>query len=299
MYFLNRPFPSAPQILLPETLRTLEELFGVVITLHDCFGQLYDASGEHFLELHMRHRHPFCRFLRKEQPSCNAECVKNCLFHAESYARKQDSPFLHHCWKGAWELVVPIRRNGILQFLFYAGVFRQAGEAPPSALPEAGHGLYRALPAADWKKLEGLEYLLKGFGSSLLQYIGEKRPETEYDRHSMLRHKIRSYLSNHIHQPIRLRNLADVLHLSETRTGHLVKRLFSVPFQTLVEDERINRALNLLRDTELPLKNIAEKTGFRNEYYFSRVFRRRCGTPPGKYRKQCCGTPSDNGFLRT
>jgi len=290
MYFENHSYPSAPQEFLPQTLRFLEDFFGVVITIHDCFGQLYDAKGEHFLELHMRHRHPFCHYLRKESASCNAECLKNCLFHAESHARKQDSPFLHHCWKGAWELIIPIQQNGILQFLFYAGVFRKAGEAPPPTLPAAGQKLYRELPAADWKQLEGLEYLLKSFGSSLLQYIGEKRPETEYDRHSMLRHKVRSFLSNHIHQPIRLRDLADALCLSETRTSHLVKRLFSVPFQAMVEDERINRALNLLRDTDLPLKNIAEKTGFRNEYYFSNVFRRRCGVPPGKFRKGCHST---------
>ena len=124
MYFLNRPFPSAPQVLLPETLRTLEELFGVVITLHDCFGQLYDASGEHFLELHMRHRHPFCRFLRKEQPACNAECVKNCLFHAESYARKQDSPFLHQgkCRLKVLFPVAQIAAKGYIRYCRHARI---------------------------------------------------------------------------------------------------------------------------------------------------------------------------------
>ncbi|MBQ6597943.1 MAG: PocR ligand-binding domain-containing protein, partial [Lentisphaeria bacterium] len=199
MYFKNLSFPSGPQGFLPETLRILEELFGVVITIHDCFGQLYDVRGEHFLEQHMRHRHPFCHYLRKEQPSCNAECLKHCLFLAESHARKHDSPFLHHCWKGAEELIVPIQQNGILQFLFYVGVFRKANEAPPSRLPEEGRKLYQTLPVSNWKQLEGLEYLLKSFGSSLLQYIVDKRPETEYDRHSMLRDKIRIFLSHRIH----------------------------------------------------------------------------------------------------
>ena len=153
-------------------------------------------------------------------------------------------------------------------------------------IPESFKSLYRSLPIRDQTELEKLAYLLTGFGLSLLQHGSEKQPEPEYDRHTMLRRKIRNYLSNHIHESIRLKDLAAELCLSETRTSHLVKRLFSVPFQSMVAEERINQALNLLRNPELPLKIIAEKTGFRNEFYFSRVFRSRCGFPPGKFRKE-------------
>jgi len=284
MYFKNLSISRERPVFLLETLQFLEERFGVVITIHDCFGKLSGPDGERTLDPYLRHRHPFCRCMRKESSSCNAACIKDCLFHAESYARKQNFPFFHRCWKGGWELIVPIQQNGVLEFLFYAGVFRRKAEKPPE-IPEPVRKLYRSLPIRDLNELEKLAYLLTGFGLSLLQYSSAKRQEPEYDRHTMLRQKIRNYLSNHIHEPIHLKDLADELCLSETRTSHLVKRLFSVPFQTMVAEERINQALNLLRNPELPLKVIAEKTGFQNEYYFSRVFRSRCGSPPGRFRK--------------
>ncbi len=285
MYFKNLSAPRKKPVFLWETLRFLEARFKVVITIHDCFGKLAGPDGEQVLEPYMMHRHPFCRHRRKESSSCNAACIKDCLFHAESYARKQNLPFLHQCWKGGWELIVPIQQNGVLEFLFYAGVFRLKSDKP-SAIPESVKSLYRSLSIRDQAELEKLAYLLTGFGLSLLQYSLENRAEPEYDRHTMLRRKIRNYLSNHIHESIRLKDLAAELCLSETRTSHLVKRLFSVPFQSIVTEERINLALNLLRNPELPLKVIAEKTGFQNEYYFSRVFRSRCGFPPGRFRKE-------------
>ena len=137
MYFENLSFPSEPLIFLSETLRILEEKFGVVITVHDCFGKLCDADGEYLTGFHMKHRHPFCLHMRKESEHCNAQCIRNCLFHVESYAAKQKTPFLHHCWKGAWELIVPVQQNGILQFVFYAGVFRAEKEKPPESMPES------------------------------------------------------------------------------------------------------------------------------------------------------------------
>lgn len=49
---------------------------------------------------------------------------------------------------------------------------------------------------------------------------------------------------------------------------------------------KLNRIKELLRDTELSLSQIAEKTGFEHEEYLSVFFRRALGLPPGKYRRQ-------------
>ena len=42
---------------------------------------------------------------------------------------------------------------------------------------------------------------------------------------------------------------------------------------------------HLLRNTTLPLKQIAQQMGFSNVYYFSAFFKRSLGVPPGQYRK--------------
>lgn len=49
---------------------------------------------------------------------------------------------------------------------------------------------------------------------------------------------------------------------------------------------RLARARALLAHSSLPLKQIATLCGYRDEYYFSAVFRRREGRPPGRYRTE-------------
>lgn len=47
---------------------------------------------------------------------------------------------------------------------------------------------------------------------------------------------------------------------------------------------RIELACTLLRDDSLPLKTIAERTGFADEFHFSKRFRQIVGQPPGQFR---------------
>jgi iron complex transport system substrate-binding protein len=46
----------------------------------------------------------------------------------------------------------------------------------------------------------------------------------------------------------------------------------------------------LLCTTEYPIKQIAEIVGFSDVYFFSRVFRKIRGEPPGRYRKKMQAT---------
>jgi AraC-like DNA-binding protein len=48
---------------------------------------------------------------------------------------------------------------------------------------------------------------------------------------------------------------------------------------------RMNRALELLREDALPVKEIAFLCGFSDEKYFSRAFKKRYGTPPSQLKK--------------
>jgi AraC-like DNA-binding protein len=48
---------------------------------------------------------------------------------------------------------------------------------------------------------------------------------------------------------------------------------------------RVDAARVLLAETNLPLKAIASRLGYDNEYFFSRQFRQIAGVPPGVYRK--------------
>lgn len=57
------------------------------------------------------------------------------------------------------------------------------------------------------------------------------------------------------------------------------------PHQYLLE-LRLVRARNLLAETNLSVKEIAMQTGFEDEHYFSRLFRRKMNLTPGQFRSR-------------
>ncbi len=54
--------------------------------------------------------------------------------------------------------------------------------------------------------------------------------------------------------------------------------------QTLKDEARLDKAIDLLRRTERPIKQISQAVGFRNEKSFARAFRSWTGYPPIAYR---------------
>jgi LacI family transcriptional regulator, galactose operon repressor len=52
-----------------------------------------------------------------------------------------------------------------------------------------------------------------------------------------------------------------------------------------IERVRLNIARSLLENTDLPLRIIAAKSGYRNEQYLCKVLRRALGRTPGQHRQ--------------
>ena len=65
----------------------------------------------------------------------------------------------------------------------------------------------------------------------------------------------------------------------------MVKRVTGKTPVDIVNDCRINLACDLLHTTRDTLSVIAAQSGFSDEKYFSRVFKKKCGISPGQYRK--------------
>ncbi|MEM1057617.1 MAG: AraC family transcriptional regulator [Verrucomicrobiota bacterium] len=79
--------------------------------------------------------------------------------------------------------------------------------------------------------------------------------------------------------------IAREIGLSSDRLRHLYKEQRGRGLLAFLQETRLEHARSLLAHTGLPLKEIARLCGYRDEYYFSRVFRRAVGRPPGEYRR--------------
>lgn len=98
--------------------------------------------------------------------------------------------------------------------------------------------------------------------------------------------KAMDYLAANVRQPFRLEALARHCGLSVSRLAHLFTREAGVSPQRFFEEQRIQRASQLLRVTGLGVAEIAAEVGYDDPFYFSNRFRRHAGRSPTQYRRQ-------------
>ena len=81
-----------------------------------------------------------------------------------------------------------------------------------------------------------------------------------------------------------LREVATGCGVGYDHLRHLFKAVRGRSLVQYLNEVRMERAKTLLAHSRLPLKQVATMCGFRDEYYFSAVFRRHVRMPPGRYR---------------
>jgi AraC-like DNA-binding protein len=85
--------------------------------------------------------------------------------------------------------------------------------------------------------------------------------------------------------PLALEELADAVHLQPAYFSTLFRRVVGLPPMRYLARYRLDRVRDLLLSGDLPLAEIARRTGFSEAPYLSRAFRRAEGMPPGAYRR--------------
>ena len=79
--------------------------------------------------------------------------------------------------------------------------------------------------------------------------------------------------------------LAANVRLSHSHFHHAFKQFFGCPPRQFIIQRRIQRALELMRTTDLSLSEIAQACGFCDQAHFSRSFRKLVGDTPGTWRR--------------
>lgn len=94
------------------------------------------------------------------------------------------------------------------------------------------------------------------------------------------------YVDAHIgDHSLGLQAVSESVKLSSSYFSHLFKREKGVGLNSYIIHRRVERAMQLLRQTNLKNEDIALQLGFARQNYFNSVFKRVTGTTPGQYRK--------------
>lgn len=97
------------------------------------------------------------------------------------------------------------------------------------------------------------------------------------------------YMREYMSTPKTLSDYARQSGLSVSGFSDAFKKHCGVSPMTYLTELRIQRACELLATTDLQINEIADRLGFNDTLYFSRLFRKNTGMPPTAFRKQTIG----------
>ncbi len=105
---------------------------------------------------------------------------------------------------------------------------------------------------------------------------------------------VMDYLCAHLADKISLEGLARQCGLSPSRLSHLFRAQVGRPPQQFLEEQRLQRAQQMLDWTALPIGAIAADVGFDNPFYFTLRFKKQTGLSPRAWRGRRAALPLEN-----
>ena len=136
----------------------------------------------------------------------------------------------------------------------------------------------------DFYELE-ITICLQSMWRLLLEHItyepqASRENSLEYDRIK----KILSYIEENYQNKITLNDIAGHIHLCESECTRLFKRHMNTTLFAFLQEYRIERSLEFLQ-ADQPVSAVADKAGFSDPNYYSKVFAKIKGCSPREYRK--------------
>ena len=97
--------------------------------------------------------------------------------------------------------------------------------------------------------------------------------------------KMLQHIEKYFAESVTLDQIAQSAGISRSEALRCFKiTLHTTPYRYLL-DYRLSRAAALLKETSLPVGEIAFMTGFNQQTYFGKCFRERMDCTPGEYRR--------------
>lgn len=253
----------------------LGEILGLLSKLLNVRVTFFDRDHAEVPELGGGRGAAYCRRRRKAK-AFDARC-RACDAHHLAQASRERTACIYRCHAGLLEGAVPLYNRREL----YLGsiVFGQV-RAPESAPPRATPGELSRFRAATRGEMEEIAQLLKMTSEHILE-----RELIHYRPAAWLR-KVETYVDAHWREKIRLAELARHVGCSASWLSHHFPLAFGAPLRTYLRNLRLRHARRLVEESDLRLGDVADRTGFYDEFHLSRAFKRRYGHAPSTLRRR-------------
>ncbi len=118
---------------------------------------------------------------------------------------------------------------------------------------------------------------------ALINYNIETRNRTD-DKTAQAINAVKQHMANHLSEQIDMQALAKSLGMSYTWLRRIFRKNTGMPPAQYLQQLRIHSSMYFLRNSTLPVKNIALDCGFSTPEYYCTVFQETVGMSPGTYR---------------
>ncbi len=92
------------------------------------------------------------------------------------------------------------------------------------------------------------------------------------------------YINKHLSEKIKIKDVCERLGCSKTTLINAFKTEHGITVNEYINNQRLTKAEKLIMSTDMSAADVAYAVGFGDQAYFSKVFSKRFGAPPAKYR---------------
>lgn len=238
----------------------------------------YDAAQTHF-----------CHYIH-ENINKNI-CRENDLFFLNQ-AKKEKKTIIVSCHAGLCEIITPISIDNVIVGYIMCGMFIDA-ERQYSSIEKIKEtakkfslnettllNLYNKLPVLSKSTVESALNIL----NICIQHI--LREHFLEVRSNELSTQIREYILENLSENLTADHLCNVFFTNKQKLHSIFKEHFNDSIHNYIIKKRIEKAKTLLSQTTKSIDTIAFETGFPNYNYFIKIFKKRTGYSPLRFRKK-------------
>lgn len=138
-------------------------------------------------------------------------------------------------------------------------------------------------PFLELTRCQTIDHLIS-FVSTYLVAVGKAVRESKENPSLKVIEQAKQWIRDHLSEEVSLARLSSYLHMSPNYLSLLFKQATGETFIDFTTRKRFERAKELLAETSLKVREVAEMVGYSDSNYFSIAFKKHQGMTPTEYR---------------
>lgn len=248
---------------------------------------IFDADYNELIAFPPSHC-PFCQKMQTT-PHCRRKCTESNL-QSFRHCQKTGRMIIYHCHAGLIEAAAPLMDNGLLLgYIMFGQITDARDDEQLKRLIETAFERFHLPPEPDLqaclritrKSTEQIRAAARILEACTF-YVLLKR--LMYARRQNFARNLDAYLRSRLTEDLTADQIAADFQISRSRLYASCGKYLGMGIASYIKKLRLEKAKELLTQTDLTVSQVAMEAGFSDYNYFCRIFKKETGLPAGKYR---------------